>query len=993
MAKNKTIGNKIIIGLIILFLGISVIPSITVNADSTTMFNPTDDVVLLEEQPTTNVGYGPTLRVRTFSGMQRTNLIKFDISSISSGTIIKSAMLNLYWHAQSDGDSSGHNVCTYRVTGNWDEDAVTWNTQPSHNPTETDTIAMPSSPGVWVSWDVTDDVQSFVNGTLDNYGWKLIDTHASAQVIADFYSKEYLDYYPGEPSGLEPYLEIKTTPDTVYVDDGYDSGTSGWGFDHFNKIQDGINVVLEGGTVHVNSGIYYENVLVNKTVDLQGSDKATTIIDGGGSGNVVYVTADGVSINGLTIQNSGGTGYDSGVDIDSNSNTISNNIIINNREGVRLRQSKTLNVISDNTVTSNSVDGIWLYYADGNTISGNTISSNLRGIIFQSSNDNSISSNTLNSNTNEGIYLEYSDNRNTISSNTLSGNMFGVFLKSSSNENTISSNTFSSHSNNGVRIMDSCSNNEITGNTFTNVHDGIRLFGSDNNNITENTFNDNDFGVHLYESSDNNNVYHNNFYDNNHNGWDDGTNSWDDGIEGNYWDDYTGTDSNCDGIGDTPYDIEGGSNQDLYPMMDQDGWDNNAPTADASGPYYANVNNAITFDGSGSTDSDGSITGYRWDWTNNGEYDTDWLTSATTTHSYPNAGTYTVKLQIKDDDGICGTDTATATISPLGETPIPTADVNGPYTGYLNYDITFSSSGSAGGPGGTIVSWYWTFGDGAASSEQNPTHMYIASGTYTVTLKVTNNYDETDVDTITATVTELSQDQTPPVADAGGPYLGVVNSLITFDGSGSNDSNGTIVNYEWDFGDGGNGTGISSTHIYTTAGNYTVMLTVTDNETLTHSNSTTANINVSGPPTIVIFVDVSNIEPIEEENEKTIPVTVYCYHQSVSNIRLEILESSNLTITSLSPNISLNPGEQKELLIKIKAPKLEKTNDSEEKVSDETIILQAVGDDNIISNTEQINLKVIGKNATPGFDTIAAIAAVGTAGALVGFFRRRNGNR
>ncbi|MFA5101749.1 MAG: DUF2341 domain-containing protein, partial [Candidatus Thermoplasmatota archaeon] len=405
------------------------------------------------------------------------------------------------------------------------------------------------------------------------------------------------------------------------------------------------------------------------------------------------------------------------------------------------------------------------------------------------------------------------------------------------------------------------------------------------------------------------------------------------------------------------------------------------PTADAGGPYYANLNNSIIFDGSGSRDFDGTITGYRWDFTNDGLYDTDWLTSATTTHSYPLAGTYTVKLEVKDNASETDTDTAIAYISTEGGA-IPTAEANGLYLGYVNHPVIFTSAGSIGGSEGTITTWYWTFGDGTVSSQQNPSHTYTSAGTFTVTLKVTNNFGQTDTDTTSATIQELSPDQILPVADAGGPYTGVVGTPITFNGSGSNDPDGTIVSYVWNFGDSTTGTGVSPTHTYTIPGNYTVILTVTDNESLTHSNSTTVNINVSGPPTITIVIDASNIEPIEEENEKTFSVTVQCEHQPVSNIHLEILEHSNLTIISLPSNISLNPGESRELLITIKAPKLGNINNSEIKISDETLRLRAVADGNISSKNESINFKVIKKDETPGFEAIATLAAIGSAGAL-----------
>jgi PKD repeat protein len=414
---------------------------------------------------------------------------------------------------------------------------------------------------------------------------------------------------------------------------------------------------------------------------------------------------------------------------------------------------------------------------------------------------------------------------------------------------------------------------------------------------------------------------------------------------------------------------------------------NQPPIADAGGTYHANVNDLNTFDGSGSHDTDGTIAGYRWDFTNDGTYDTGWLTSATTTHGYSSNGIYTVKLQVKDDDGATSTDTTTATILPEVE-PIPIANVNGPYSGYVNSPIIFSSAGSTGGSDGTITSWYWTFGDGTFTNLQNPTHSYTSTGTFTVTLKVTNNYGTTGTDTTKATIIPTPLPGTPH-ANAGGPYSGVVGSPITFGGSGSTDSDGTITSYIWNFGDSNTGTGVSPTHTYNTEGNYTVVLTVTDNDGKTNSSSIIASIKPIGPPTIVISTVTSNIEPIEEENEKTISVTVTCYNQSVRNIHLEILESSNLTFTVLSPDITLNPGESRDLFVKIKAPKL-KANVT---VGSETIRLKAVGDGNVTSNTEQINLKVVKKGATPGFETVATITAVASAGALVTFFRRRNRNR
>jgi uncharacterized repeat protein (TIGR01451 family) len=90
---------------------------------------------------------------------------------------------------------------------------------------------------------------------------------------------------------------------------------------------------------------------------------------------------------------------------------------------------------------------------------------------------------------------------------------------------------------------------------------------------------------------------------------------------------------------------------------------NVVPIADAGGPYSAEVGETITFSGSGSSDSDGTITGYRWDWTNDGTWDTDWSSSTDATHSYPSDGTYTVKLQVKDNGSAIDNDTATVFVA------------------------------------------------------------------------------------------------------------------------------------------------------------------------------------------------------------------------------------------------------------------------------------------------------------------------------------------
>jgi len=83
-----------------------------------------------------------------------------------------------------------------------------------------------------------------------------------------------------------------------------------------------------------------------------------------------------------------------------------------------------------------------------------------------------------------------------------------------------------------------------------------------------------------------------------------------------------------------------------------------------------------------------------------------------------------------------------------------------------------------------------------------------------------------------------------PVADPNGPYTGLTLQNIYFDGSDSYDTDGTITNYTWDFGDGTIGHNVSPTHIYNLSGVYNVTLTVKNNDNLTDSNTTTATITL-----------------------------------------------------------------------------------------------------------------------------------------------------
>ena len=114
----------------------------------------------------------------------------------------------------------------------------------------------------------------------------------------------------------------------------------------------------------------------------------------------------------------------------------------------------------------------------------------------------------------------------------------------------------------------------------------------------------------------------------------------------------------------------------------------------------------------------------------------------------------------------------------------------------------------------------------------------------------------------------------PPTADAGGPYNGAVGVAVSFDGSGSVDTEGSIVAYDWNFGDGSTGTGVSPSNSYAVAGTYTVTLTVTDDGGLTSTDTTTATIQDTLPPGTVTIKEAkweSGDSKLEVRGDKSNP--------------------------------------------------------------------------------------------------------------------------
>ena len=252
---------------------------------------------------------------------------------------------------------------------------------------------------------------------------------------------------------------------------------------------------------------------------------------------------------------------------------------------------------------------------------------------------------------------------------------------------------------------------------------------------------------------------------------------------------------------------------------------NAAPSAEAGPNRNATVGTAITLDGSGSSDADGTIASYAWDF---GDGSSGAGSSAS--HAWAAAGNHLVKLTVTDDKGATAADFALVVVSDptSGANSAPVAEAGPPRSALVGESVSLNGSASADSDG-TIVSWAWDFGDDQAASTQAASHAWTAPGTYLVKLTATDDDGAIGQDYTTVTVRSPEGANEPPVAAGGADLSGTAGQAVAFDASSSTDPDGAIVAYLWDFGDGQSAVGKTASHQYATAGGYTATLTVIDN--------------------------------------------------------------------------------------------------------------------------------------------------------------------
>jgi len=260
-------------------------------------------------------------------------------------------------------------------------------------------------------------------------------------------------------------------------------------------------------------------------------------------------------------------------------------------------------------------------------------------------------------------------------------------------------------------------------------------------------------------------------------------------------------------------------------------------------PIY--TGDTVIFDGSLSTASNGSFIGeygvprdlrFEWDFASEGFVEAK---GEKTSFTYTKNGNYTATLKVTDCLGETSTDTCTIEVLNCLPTPSFTYTPSAPT---IQNETRFYDASED--KDGTISSWFWDFGDGATSTEKDPTHQYSDKGKYNVQLKVADDDGGSNTVTMSVTIYNIapSSDFTfsPNTPETGG------NVKFT---DASSDPESKLSSWSWSFGDGNSSTERNPTHTYQKDGTYTVTLTAQDDEGVTSTKS--KNITVTIPRGII----------------------------------------------------------------------------------------------------------------------------------------------
>jgi len=274
------------------------------------------------------------------------------------------------------------------------------------------------------------------------------------------------------------------------------------------------------------------------------------------------------------------------------------------------------------------------------------------------------------------------------------------------------------------------------------------------------------------------------------------------------------------------------------------------PTAEfTKSPENPTINETIYFDASPSKDStEASINSWSW---NFGDNSVD--SGERVQHSYSAAGTYAVVLTVTDTLGKSDTYQEVLTIG-IAQGPTATFSYT-PTAPEVNQAVRFDASDSTAGEG-SITNYSWDFGNGDVGSGKSISYTYTTGGSYNVVLTVTDSNGNSD--DYTATI-KIGTGKSPIGIIEIFPSPAIVGQTVNFSGAQSTDEDGSIVSYQWSFGDGETALGATVTHIYTVSGSFTVRLTVTDNDDNTNTVTSALTVNEDAAPTVKFTISPSTV--------------------------------------------------------------------------------------------------------------------------------------
>jgi len=279
-----------------------------------------------------------------------------------------------------------------------------------------------------------------------------------------------------------------------------------------------------------------------------------------------------------------------------------------------------------------------------------------------------------------------------------------------------------------------------------------------------------------------------------------------------------------------------------------------SPLAYAGVDITTCVNTPVYFDGTKSTDVDGVVDAYDWDF-EDGEFGS----GAKVAHIYKKAGKYEVKLIVTGSPSSqCDNKGYDELFVNVKEGPMATFSVKDSIA--KGETLYLDASGSMAYEG-SIISYEWDFGDGSSSFGKSTSHVFDKAGNYTVRLKIKTDSESECNETMAFKNVFVNE---KPVAVAGNDISVAAFESFILDASKSFDKDGNISEYRWDFSTGETKYGKIINHSFSQSGKFSAILTVTDNTKISNNQtSDTLIINVNAPPN-------SLIKSVNEAYEKSI---------------------------------------------------------------------------------------------------------------------------